>query len=119
MTENKWSNFSGILQGLGIGLDTLDVEKSGFLSGALQGAGAGASFGPIGALGGAVIGGAFNYFNKKAVAKRNAEDIKARSIQKEFYRKENAKAHMRAVLNTFPTNGVNSSGFYQFGLSGI
>jgi len=80
---------------------------------------AGVAGGPLGSIGAALVGGAISYFNNKGIEKRKNEAIRQRSIQKEFYRKENAKAHMRSVLNSFPVHGLNSDSFHDMGLSGL
>lgn len=111
----------GLGTGLGIAGNLLEGSKWGdtrggaFASGAMEGAGMGAAFGPWGMGIGAAVGGLKSLLERAAYNRQRREELQQNN--QEAYRQTLAKdrASAQSVLSHYPTNGVQSPGFYAMG----
>lgn len=81
------------------------------LSGAASGAAAGMALGPVGAIGGALVGGASSLISNN---KRKKEQAAAEEAYQEALER-NQLAKQQATLSTYPTEGIKGNQLYKKG----
>ena len=118
MKRLKKYGVGGLLSGIGGLADAYSNQSDGstdpassFISGATNGASVGSLLGPVGGVVGGIVGGVKGMMGAESA---NRELLK-RKKKMRLFEEEMQSNNDKAYLQTYPTNGVASSGFYAKG----